>query len=104
MTTDKTPATLAVDVLAVLRSQLSWIGPCRPDGDEIDCERWDRIELAIAATADLIEAAKRMRDVIHANGCYDDGSFYYFGLSSPELERPLSAIDTALARVKGGSA
>ncbi|HHA2711305.1 TPA: hypothetical protein ACOECL_000477 [Stenotrophomonas maltophilia] len=96
--------TLAVDVLEVLRSQLSWIGPCRPDGDEIDCERWDRIEAAIAAAADLIDAARAMSAVLHKNGQYDDGCFYYFGLSSPELERPLSVIDSAIARVKGESA
>ena len=50
--------TTSVDVLEVLRSQLSWIGPCRPDGDEIDSERWDRIEAAIAAAADLIDAVE----------------------------------------------
>ncbi|HIE5924952.1 TPA: hypothetical protein ACXN37_000189 [Stenotrophomonas maltophilia] len=84
MTTDN--KALAVDVLAVLRSQLSWIGPCRPDGDEIDCERWDRIELAISAVAELIEEAEKIEAFIYGVGMQC---------------KPFSY---ALARVKGESA
>lgn len=72
-----------VDVLAVLRSQLTWIGPCRPDGDEIDCERWDRIESAIAAVAELIAEGEKIETFIHQVGMHC---------------KPFSA---ALARVKG---
>lgn len=83
-----------VDVLAVLRSQLAWIGPCRPDGDEIDSERWDRIESAIAATADLIEAAEYGREWIVEAGDRK-------GLPNGGT---LKLIDSAVARVKGGAA
>ncbi|MGO4718077.1 hypothetical protein AB4071_02970 [Stenotrophomonas sp. 2MCAF14_2] len=94
MTTDKTPATLAVDVLAVLRSQLSWIGPCRPDGDEIDCERWDRIEAAIAAVAKLIEAADRL----------ERKAIEQARVTSSVFNSDLASLRVGLARVKGESA
>ncbi|MCS4234451.1 hypothetical protein [Stenotrophomonas sp. BIGb0135] len=87
-----------VDVLAVLRSQLAWIGPCRPDGDEIDCERWDRIESAIAAVAELIEALEGLDEAYCRAG--------------PQLTRDermedrkrLIAARAALTLVKGGAA
>lgn len=82
-----------VDVLAVLRSQLTWIGPCRPDADEIDCGRWDQIESAIAETADLIEAAEYAREWIVEAGDRK-------GLPNGGT---LKLIDSALTRVKGGA-
>nr|MBN5162415.1 hypothetical protein [Stenotrophomonas maltophilia] len=80
MTTDN--KALAVDVLAVLRSQLSWIGPCRPDGDEIDCERWDRIELAISAVAELIAFAESFSFTV-TDSFYKDA---YLGINLPQGE------------------
>lgn len=83
-----------VDVLALLRSQLAWIGPCRPDGDEIDCERWDRIESAIDAVAGLIEAAEYGREWIIEAGDRK-------GLPNGGT---LKLLDAAISRVKGGAA
>ncbi|WP_447898029.1 hypothetical protein [Stenotrophomonas sepilia] len=84
---------LAVDVLAVLRQIADGEGDAQVLAMRVH-----------AAAADLIEAAHAMSAVLHEYGQYDDGCFYYCGLSSPELERPLSVIDSALARVKGESA
>lgn len=96
MSTDN--KTLAFDVLSVMDSaSLSLFEVCR----NADARSLDK---ARATVAELIEAAHAMSAVLHEYGQYDDGCFYYCGLSSPELERPLSVIDSALARVKGESA
>lgn len=50
---------------------------------------------------DLIESAHEMSVVINRNSEREDGCFYYYGLSSPELDRPISAINRALSRVRG---
>jgi len=89
--------TLAVDVLNEMERASSRLFDAGLHGDL-------SLDEARAAAADLIEAAHAMSAVLHEYGQYDDGCFYYCGLSSPELERPLSVIDSALARVKGESA
>lgn len=96
-----------VDVVKVLQSQLSWIGPCRPDGDEIDCERWDRIEAAIVATTKLIETAERMVATCHGTadfrngvtdptGSIDEGEVYGWDA--------VSSLEQAIQCAKGGAA
>lgn len=95
MSNDKTPATLTVDVLEVLRNQLTWIGPCRPDGDEIDCERWDRIESAISAVAGLIQIATEFSDYVAAD--HNDTSLL-------DREDMWDRLGSAVSRAKGESA
>lgn len=91
-----------VDVLEVMHSVLGDLMAAQIAGVDTNTDV-NELSASIDAVAELIKSAKIMRDVIHDNGCYDDGAFYYFGLSSPELERPLSGIDAAVARIRGAA-
>lgn len=84
MTTDKTPATLAVDVLAVMdRLRSEWRDESQIVG------RWDSadaLDAVHAAVAELIRESEKIEDSVH------------------KLGMTCGTFSTALARVKGESA
>lgn len=103
MTTDKTPATLAVDVMAVLRRHAE-SHRASAGSDAYSAQEAPRLEGAVAAVAELIEATTALRARLCLHGDWEDRCFYYNGYSAPELMAPMADVDAALARVKGESA
>jgi len=93
VTTDKTPATLAVDVLAVLRRHAE-SHRASADSDAYSAQEAPRLEYAVTAVAKLIEAMDEL--VKHASGCE--------ALLRVAETETLSNAKGALARVKGESA
>ncbi|MBD3684147.1 hypothetical protein H3005_20040 [Stenotrophomonas sp. Br8] len=93
MTTDKTPATLAVDVLAVMDAMSAW-ARLRVDPD------WTvKTDDARAAVAELIEAVEAER-----KGDYFDSEVELWSEFSIRRRRQKERVSSALARVKGESA
>ncbi|MCX2894835.1 hypothetical protein ORG27_14745 [Stenotrophomonas lactitubi] len=88
MTTDKTPATLAVDVLAVMDEMYRALPPVRSDGPAFvmnwEMERRQQAyENARAAVAELIRESEKIEDSVHKIGM------------------TCGTFSTALARTKG---
>lgn len=100
MTTDKTPATLAVDVLAVMDELIDF----EERHAEYEPRQNHEAREARAAVAELIEVTTELRARLCLHGDWEDGCFYYNGYSAPELMAPMADVDAALARVKGESA
>lgn len=92
MTTDKTPATLAVDVLAVMdRLQRDWRDESQIVG------RWDSADDLAAVRAAVAELIEKVDELIkHTSGCE--------ALLRVAQTETLSNAKSALARVKGESA
>lgn len=93
MTADKTPATLAVDVLAVM-SIAQTILANDPTNDPTD-----RLGAARAAVAELIEAVEAER-----KGDYFDSEVEFWSDFSNRRRKQKERAAAALARVKGESA
>lgn len=96
MTTDKTPATLAVDVLAVMDHESDRIE------ERIGYGLADDLRDARAACSELIASGVRLVAAFRALGL-DNGLINRSRLTR-ECEEALVTFDAALARVKGESA
>lgn len=96
MTTDKTPATLAVDVLAVMR-QCANVATCNSQryGGPTLKKHAEEANEAIAAVAELIQITSEFDDYVAVDGN-----------ATPLLLRydMWDRLSAALARVKGESA
>ena len=104
MTTDKTPATLAVDVLAVMARDAASAFEARHGGREIQEFLGKESDAARAAVTELIEAsaamnaaAKTMQNAYRKGRLPSESSRAVFGIAK-------SKVDAAIARVKGESA
>lgn len=100
MTTDKTPATLAVDVLAVMARDAASAFEARHGDREIQEFLGKESDAARAEVAELIEVAAAVSSACVSN--YGNATELHLALAaSGGLNERLA---TALARVKGESA
>lgn len=97
MTTDKTPSTLAVDVLAVFRRHAE-SHRASAGSDAYSAQEAPRLEGAVAAVAELIEADVRLDEMVARRN-----KFPCPGMDE-HVEKARVRRSAALARVKGESA
>lgn len=100
MTTDKTPATMAVDVLAVLRRHAE-SHRASAGSDAYSAQEAPRLEGAIAAVAEMIEAMQKAKDDLAHQRMFGVDSLNAWRQHATLVE---GDIEEALARVKGESA